>query len=74
MFHEEQVGCYCKKGEYYGAMIGCDNEHCPIHWFYFSCLKIVMHLKESGTVQNATNPKKEKQKRLYIIMLEINKL
>ena len=29
--NEEQVWCYCKRGEEYGAMIGCDNEHCLIH-------------------------------------------
>ena len=32
--------CYCKKGEDYGPMIGCDNNQCPIEWFHFSCLKM----------------------------------
>ena len=36
----KQVWCYCKKGEEYGAMIACDNEHCPIEWFHFSCIQM----------------------------------
>ena len=32
--------CYCKKGEDYGPMIGCNNDQCPIEWFHFSCLKM----------------------------------
>ena len=38
--HDENSWCYCKKGEDYGAMIGCDNDQCPIQWFHFSCLKM----------------------------------
>ena len=34
---DEQV---CKRGEDWRAMIGCDNEHCRIQWFHFSCLKM----------------------------------
>ena len=32
--------CYCGKGEDYDDMIGCDNEHCPIGWFHYCCLRI----------------------------------
>jgi len=37
---EKEVWCYCKKGEDYRAMIGCDNKHCPIEWFHFSCIQM----------------------------------
>ena len=30
---EEDNWCYCKRGEDYSAMIGCDNDQCPIQWF-----------------------------------------
>ena len=32
--------CYCGKGEDYDDMIGCDNEHRPIGWFHYCCLRI----------------------------------
>ena len=35
-----KVWCRCKGGEDCGAMNGCDNEHCPIQWFHFLCLKV----------------------------------
>ena len=56
-----------QKGEDYGAMIGWDNDQCLIQWFYFSCLKMIpgQAPKESGTVQNATSLRKEKEKIWY---------
>ena len=37
--HEEN-NWYYKKGEENGAMIGRDNNHCPIQWFHFSYPKM----------------------------------
>ena len=58
--------CYCGRGEDYDDMIGCDNKHCPIGWFHYSCLRIAeedvpkgkyycpeCHKKRSKTVTNA---------------------
>jgi len=66
---DEQVWC-CKIGEDCGAMIGCDNEECPIQWFHFSRLNVMHHRKL------VLSRMPQIQKRLYngIIMLEINKL
>lgn len=27
---DKEQWCYCRKGEDYDAMIGCDNDQCPI--------------------------------------------
>ena len=65
-------------GKKYGAMIGCDNEHCLIQWFHFSCLKIKPSHTPKGKwyCPECHKSKKGKAKRLYndIIMLKINKL
>ena len=36
---EEEKWCYCYKTES-GCMISCDNIHCPIEWFHFTCVGI----------------------------------
>lgn len=33
----EEVYCYCRR-VYFGDMIGCDNDDCPIEWFHFECV------------------------------------
>ena len=38
-----EVWCFCKQGESYGDMIGCDNPQCTIQWFHLSCLKLEQH-------------------------------
>mgnify|MGYP000046826714 CR=1 FL=1 len=34
---DEEVYCYCQR-VYFGDMIGCDNDDCPIEWFHFECV------------------------------------
>jgi len=43
-----------KRGDF-DDMISCDNNDCPIGWFYYSCLKLTEEdvLKGKYTVQNA---------------------
>ena len=38
-----EVWCFCKQGESYGEMIGCDNPQCTIQWFYLFCSKLEQH-------------------------------
>ena len=45
---DEDQWCYCRKGEDNGAMIGCDNDQCPIRWFHFSCLKMTPKSSPQG--------------------------
>eukprot|EP00753_Platysulcus_tardus_P017716 PLAT6467.1.p1 GENE.PLAT6467.1~~PLAT6467.1.p1 ORF type:complete len:290 (+),score=93.82 PLAT6467.1:85-870(+) len=33
----EPLYCICRKVSY-GAMVGCDNDDCPIEWFHFECV------------------------------------
>lgn len=34
---DEPTYCYCQKPSH-GAMVGCNNEECPIEWFHFACV------------------------------------
>ena len=43
-----EVWCFCKQGESYGDMIGCDNPQCTIQWFHLSCLKLEQHQIPKG--------------------------
>ena len=37
---DEPTYCLCEQ-VFFGEMIGCDNELCPIEWFHFACVNIV---------------------------------
>ena len=45
---DAEVWCFCKQGESYGDMIGCDNPQCTIQWFHLSCLKLEQHQVPRG--------------------------
>jgi len=34
---DDKVYCLCRRG-FYGNMVGCDGEDCPIEWFHFECV------------------------------------
>ena len=36
---EEEKWCYCHQTES-GCMISCDNNHCPVEWFNYTCAGI----------------------------------
>jgi inhibitor of growth protein 5 len=35
----EPVYCFCKRVSF-GAMVGCDNENCPVEWFHYECVNL----------------------------------
>ena len=64
---DEDRWCYCRKGEDYGSMIGCDNDQCPIQRFHFSCLKMTpsQAAKDKWYCPECHKSKKGKAKKQY---------
>lgn len=63
---KEPVYCYCKR-VYYGGMIGCDNDSCPIEWFHFECVSLTEQPKGTWYCPECraapNQPTKKKKKR-----------
>lgn len=38
---DEQTYCLCDQVSY-GEMIGCHNDLCPIEWFHFTCIPMLL--------------------------------
>ena len=64
--------CYCKKGESYDYMIGCDGDNCPIEWFHLSCLHLTLNQIPHGKwlyPECKTSSSRKQPKKLEVILL-----
>lgn len=71
----EPTYCICEKISY-GAMVGCDNDLCPIQWFHFGCVSLSRKPKGKWYCPNCrgTNSKTMKPREIFFKELkEYNK-
>eukprot|EP01039_Chlorochromonas_danica_P009121 gene9123-10070_t len=54
----EPLYCTCKRIAF-GDMIACDNEHCPIEWFHYSCVNLTRKPRNSWICPICSNKKKK---------------
>jgi inhibitor of growth protein 5 len=58
----EPVYCFCKRVSF-GAMVGCDNENCPVEWFHYECVNLTetpkgkWHCTEACKIASETRKK-----------------
>lgn len=69
---DEPTYCLCEQ-VFFGEMIGCDNDLCPIEWFHFSCVNIVHKPKGRWYCPRCRGDRTNVMKPKHVFLKELQK-
>ena len=56
---------------FFGEMVGCDNDLCPIEWFHFNCVQLTCEPKGKWYCPNCRGDKQTVMKAISQLLKEL---